>query len=54
MAVPHGHRNIKTIEGAHSAECLWPGTNLNLTGFNDFSIIGAGAHGPKVPRPNSR
>ena len=32
-------RNIKTVEGAHSAESQSPGTkggSLNFTGFNDF------------------
>ena len=34
----HGRRNIKTIDGAHSAECQSPGTkrgSLNLSDLND-------------------
>ena len=44
----HGRRNIKTIEGAHNAECQSPGTkggSLNLTDLNDKmsnQIIGGG------------
>ena len=55
----HGHRNIKTVERAHSAECQSPGTkggSLNFTGFSDRcqakSLGGACAPGaPMVPTP---
>ena len=53
MCGGHWRRNIKTIEGAYSAECQSPGTkggSLNLTGFNDRCQAELlGGHMPPVP-----